>query len=86
MPFKGPSDNDQIKAEMQPVIDALKEEGITHNTKEGELTGLGDIVESTLKTFGVTEERFRKWFGLAECNCTERKKWLNNLFSRRNNK
>lgn len=74
-------ENERIKREMQPVIDALKDQGITHNTKETEMTGLGDVVEATLNRFGVTEERFKYWFNLEECNCKERKKWLNNLFS-----
>jgi hypothetical protein len=73
--------NNSIKNEMQPVIDALKEKGVKFNSKETEIMGLGDIVESTLQTFGITEEKFKNWFNLKECNCKERKKWLNNLFS-----
>ena len=42
--------------------------------------GLGDVVENTLKKFGVTENRFKSWFNLEECNCKKRKKWLNKLF------
>lgn len=80
-----PSENNRIKEEMQPVIDELKSKGIQFNSKEAEITGLGDVVEATLNKFGVTEERFKKWFNLKECNCKERKKWLNNLFSWRNN-
>lgn len=80
-----PSENNRIKEEMQPVIDELKSKGIQFNSKETEVTGLGDVVEATLNKFGVTEERFKKWFNLKECNCKERKKWLNNLFSWRNN-
>lgn len=79
-------ENERIKKEMQPVIDALKEQGVSHNTKDHEMTGLGDVVEATLNRFGVTEERFKYWFNLKECNCKERKKWLNNLFSWRKNK
>lgn len=74
-------ENNRIKEEMQPVIDELKEKGINFNSKETEITGLGDVVESTLTKFGITEERFKQWFNLKECNCKERKKWLNNLFS-----
>ena len=74
-------DNDAIKKEMEPVIEELEKRGITFNTKEDEYTGLGDVVESTLSTFGITEERFKAWFNLKECNCNKRKKWLNNLFS-----
>ena len=74
-------ENNRIKEEMQPVINELKEKGINFNSKETEITGLGDVVESTLTKFGITEERFKQWFNLKECNCKERKKWLNNLFS-----
>jgi hypothetical protein len=42
---------------------------------------LGDVLESTLTKFGITQERYKSWFGLEECGCTERKKWLNGLFS-----
>ena len=59
----------------------LKSQGVKLNTTESEMTGLGDVVEASLQKFGITEERFKKWFNLKECNCTERKKWLNNLFS-----
>lgn len=80
------NENDQIKSEMEPVINELKRKGISHNSKESEMTGLGDLVEATLNQFGVTQERFKRWFNLEECNCTERKKFLNNLFSWKKNK
>jgi|TARA_B100000085_G_scaffold285277_1_gene320762 hypothetical protein len=80
-----PQENRDIKEEMQPVINELKKKGIRFNSKENEITGLGDIVETTLQSFGITEERFKKWFNLKECNCKERKRWLNNLFSWRKN-
>jgi hypothetical protein len=73
--------NEDIKTEMDPVIEELKRKGIKHNSKETEMVGLGDLVEETLKKLGITEERFKQWFDLKECNCTERKKFLNNLFS-----
>ena len=75
------SENDQIQKEMDQVVDELEKQGIRFNSKEEEHTGLGDVLESTLKTFGITEERFKSWFNLKECNCNKRKKWLNNLFS-----
>ncbi len=74
-------ENDQIKGEMDDVISELEKRGISFNTREDEYTGLGDIVENTLETFGITQERFKSWFNLKECNCNKRKKWLNNLFS-----
>jgi hypothetical protein len=45
------------------------------------MTGLGDVVESVLTNMGITQERFKEWFSLKECNCNKRKQWLNNLFS-----
>tara|TARA_Y100001938_G_scaffold136124_1_gene198609 strand:- start:294 stop:539 length:246 start_codon:yes stop_codon:yes gene_type:complete len=77
-------ENEKIKQEMAPVIEELKKQGVKFNTRETEMTGLGDIVESTLNSFGITQERFKQWFNLKDCNCNERKKWLNNLFSWRN--
>lgn len=73
--------NEEIKDDMNPVIEELERQGVNFNTKEEEYTGLGDVVESTLQAFGITEERFKAWFKLKECNCNKRKKWLNNLFS-----
>jgi len=76
-------ENERIKKEMNPVIIELKNKGISfdENSRNPDLTGLGDVVEATLTKFGITEERFKQWFGLKECNCKERKKWLNNIFS-----
>ena len=74
-------ENNNIKGEMDDVIEALEKKGINFNTREEEYTGLGDVVENVLNTFGVTQERFKSWFNQKECNCNKRKKWLNNLFS-----
>lgn len=71
----------QIRTEMNQVIDALEKKGIDVNSHFGDTKGLGDVVEETLKKFGVTQERFKNWFGLKECGCSKRKKWLNGLFS-----
>ena len=75
------SENEQIKNEMDGVIHELEKKGVHFNTKDEEFIGLGDVVERTLETFGITQERFKTWFNLRECNCNKRKKWLNNLFS-----
>ena len=74
---------DDIKNEMDQVIGELERRGINFNQQQtpDDLTGLGDVVESVLTTVGITEERFKQWFSLQECNCNKRKKWLNNLFS-----
>lgn len=79
--------NEKIKQEMNPVITELKNQGVEFNdhNESDDLTGLGDLVEQTLTKFGITEERFKEWFHLKECNCKERKKWLNNLFSWKKN-
>lgn len=75
----------QIKNEMDEVINQLEKKGINVNSHKGDTTGLGDVVESVLVSIGVTEEKFKQWFNLKECNCGKRKKWLNNLFSWKKN-
>jgi len=47
-------------------------------------TGLGDLVECLLNKIGITEERVKKWFNLEDCTCTNRKDWLNKLWSWKN--
>jgi hypothetical protein len=77
------NNQDDIRIEMDRVISELKEKGVTLTTNQQDLEqiGLGDVVESVLTKFGITQERYKSWFGLDECNCTERKEWLNNFFS-----
>ena len=76
-----------VRREMNQVINALENEGVDVNSHMSQDTvGLGDVVESTLKKFGITEERFKEWFNLKECGCSKRKKWLNGLFSWKVNK
>jgi hypothetical protein len=72
----------KIKTEMDEIIKELERKGIEpHSHISKDTKGLGDVVEDVLQTFGITEERFKQWFSLKECNCTKRKKWLNGLFS-----
>lgn len=79
-------DNSGIQREMDEAIKRLEEMGIDPNAhKREETTGLGDVVESVLKSIGITEERFKYWFNLKECNCSKRKAYLNNLFSWKKN-
>ncbi len=74
--------SNDVRREMNQVINALESEGVDVNSHMMQDTkGLGDVVEATLQRFGVTEEKFKKWFNLKECNCSKRKKWLNGLFS-----
>jgi hypothetical protein len=49
--------------------------------EELETRGIGDVIESTLEKFGITQQRFKEWFDLKECGCTKRKKYLNNILS-----
>jgi len=73
-----------VRDEINEVIKYLAEHGVdgqvSHKTESGRV-GLGDVVESALKKFGITEERFKQWFNLKECGCSRRKKWLNGIFS-----
>lgn len=77
--------NDEEKHELDNVIFNLEQQGVTPHNYE-EVVGLGDMVESTLKRLGITEERFKSWFNLKECNCSKRKKWLNHVLSWRKKK
>ena len=71
-----------IRPEINKVIKELEKRGVNVNSHMMQDTkGLGDVVEDVLTKFGITEERFKKWFKLKECGCTKRKKWLNGLFS-----
>ena len=70
-----------IHMEMDKVIEELEATGIDERSYRGDTTGLGDAVEAALNKVGVTEERFKDWFNLKECNCAQRKKYLNGLFS-----
>lgn len=70
----------EIKNEMDEVINQLEKRGVQYNNGD-DMTGLGDVVESVLTSMGITQERFKEWFNLNECNCSKRKRWLNNLFS-----
>jgi hypothetical protein len=78
-----------IRKEMNNVISKLEKKGInanSHMDSNVDLVGLGDFIEQTLQSFGITEEKFKEWFNLKECNCSKRKAWLNNLFSWKKNK
>lgn len=78
--------NNSIKHEMDIVIKELESRGVAVNSHHNpDMTGLGDIVEDVLQSVGITEDRFKSWFGLKECNCSKRKAWLNNLFSWKKN-
>ena len=52
-----------IRQEMDQVINELKTKGIQETTNPNETTGLGDVLESTLTKFGITQERYKSWFG-----------------------
>ena len=71
--------SNKIRDEIDPVIKELQELGLKHND-DYDIVGVGDVVESILTKFGITQESFKSWFNLSECNCTERKKWLNGVF------
>ena len=68
----------EIREEIDVFIKELEKKGVS---VASDLTGLGDLVEYTLTSLGITQERYKEWFGLEECYCTQRKKMLNNLLS-----
>jgi hypothetical protein len=68
------------RSEIDKTINELEKDGV--NTKNyQEVEGLGDLIESALGKVGITEEKFKSWFNLKECNCSKRKEWLNSVFS-----
>lgn len=74
---------EDIRDEIDRVINDLEKKGLTPNIDRVgfQTRGLGDVVESTLAKFGITQQRYKEWFNLEECDCTRRKEWLNNFFS-----
>lgn len=69
----------EIRDTLDKVIGDLEEKGLKHND-DYDKVGIGDIVESVLLKLGITQEKFKEFWGLSECACNERKKWLNGLF------
>ena len=76
----------EIKKEIDQVIHQLEQQGIRPNSHlDPNVVGLGDLIEGALTSIGITEERFKEWFNLKECNCSKRKAWLNSVFSWKKN-
>jgi hypothetical protein len=71
--------NNKIRNEIDPVVEELQALGLKHND-DYDIVGIGDVVESVLTKFGITEEVFKSWFKISECSCTDRKKFLNGVF------
>lgn len=79
-------ENNSIKKDIDTVINKLESMGIDKNAHiKNEVVGLGDVVESALQSVGITEERFKQFFNLKECNCSKRKAWLNSILSWKKN-
>lgn len=72
-----------IRKELDEVIVELEKKGLTPDIEpiKFHTRGLGDVVESVLVKFGITQEKYKSWFSLEECDCTKRKEWLNKFFS-----
>ena len=63
-----------MRPEINKVIKELENRGVNVNSHMMQDTkGLGDVVEDVLTKFGITQERFKKWFNLKECGCTKEK-------------
>ena len=54
----------EIRKEIDEVIKDLEKQDVYKDSylDDGNV-GLGDVVENTLNKFGITESRFKKWFG-----------------------
>lgn len=73
--------NAEIRKELDPVIDELEARGVSMTSTEGEIVGLGDVIEGVLSKFGINQERFKWFFNLKECDCEKRRKFLNGVLS-----
>jgi predicted flap endonuclease-1-like 5' DNA nuclease len=69
----------KIRKELDRIIKELEKQNIKHND-DYDVIGVGDVLESVLSKMGITQERFKSLFGLSECNCEQRKKFLNGIF------
>lgn len=69
------------KQEIDKVIADLERQGINSSSHYQITVGLGDVIETTLQKFGITEDRFKNWFNLKGCGCKKRKQWLNGVLS-----
>ena len=60
----------------------LAQEGVNdeHSIFPENEDGLGTAIESALSKMVITPERMQRVFGLSECGCKERKRFLNRLF------
>lgn len=74
-----------VEKELDEVVQEIKKEGIDLDNYESKSEGLGDTLEKIFTKFGVTEERIKKYIGLEDCGCEERKKFLNRIFPYRKN-
>ena len=72
---------DVVRKDINAAIEKLENAGISPNQNKLDTKGLGDLVESTLSSMGITPDRVKTWLGLKECGCTKRKQWLNNVLS-----
>ena len=84
-PQKGEKMSD-IRREIENVIGELEKLGVTPNSYiTNNVSNLKEVIDTTLASCGISQERFIEWFSLKECNCTKRKAWLNSLFSWKKN-
>ena len=65
---------------LDEVVGTLQESGIGPDQQEITV-GLGDMISQALNKVGVTPETVEKWFGIKECGCKQRQKFLNGILS-----
>lgn len=76
----------ELRREIDSVISELEKAGVTPNSHiMNNIDNLKEVIDNTLSANGISQERFKEFFNLKECNCTKRKAWLNSIFSWRKN-
>lgn len=74
------SDEQDPSQKLDEVVGELQASGVGPDQQEITV-GLGDIISQTLNKVGVTPETVEKWFGIKECGCKQRQKFLNGILS-----
>lgn len=74
---------EEIRKDVETVIQRFNNNGVKLNEIPEDLDreGLGDLAEQIFNKLGWTEERWKAMWGLKECGCSRRKKWLNKIMS-----
>ena len=77
----------KIRNQIDKVINQLEKCGIKYDERDpANITGLEETLNNVLLDQKIDKESFNKWFYLKNFGSAKRKKWIDNLFSWKNDK